>query len=122
MAALAGLLAPMLNYALAFGDRFLNEAIRQHAAPSDATYALWPVVLAGGALTNLAYVLYLAKVNHTLGQLQTDLARHSVRRDDGGPLDGIDGNLWNRYHILRISRCVSGSEHLSDQHHPDGKY
>jgi L-rhamnose-H+ transport protein len=65
MAAVAGLLAPMLNYALAFGDSFLREAIRQHAARSDAPYALWPIALAGGAVPNLAYAFYLAQTNRS---------------------------------------------------------
>lgn len=63
MAAMAGVLAPMLNYSLAFGDIFIREAIRQQAAPSDAPYALWPIALAGGAIPNLGYALYLVLKN-----------------------------------------------------------
>ena len=48
MAAAAGLLAPMLNYSLAFGDVFLLAALRHHAARPDAPYAVWPIALAGG--------------------------------------------------------------------------
>ena len=60
MAAAAGLLAPMLNYALAFGDSFILEALRQHATAANAPYAVWPIALAGGAIPNLAYAAFLA--------------------------------------------------------------
>jgi L-rhamnose-H+ transport protein len=65
MAAGAGLLAPMLNYSLAFGGIFLVEALRQHAGDADAPYAVWPIALAGGAVPNLAYAVYLANKNKT---------------------------------------------------------
>ena len=55
----AGLLAPMLNYSLAFGDGLMAEALRQHAGRADAPYAVWPIALAGGALPNLAYAAWL---------------------------------------------------------------
>jgi L-rhamnose-H+ transport protein len=65
MAAAAGLLAPMLNYSLAFGGRFILQALRQHTAPADAPYAVWPIALAGGAVPNLAYAIFLANKNKT---------------------------------------------------------
>jgi L-rhamnose-H+ transport protein len=65
MAAGAGLLAPMLNYALAFGGVFLLEALYQHARAADAPYAVWPIALAGGVVPNLAYAVYLANKNKT---------------------------------------------------------
>jgi L-rhamnose-H+ transport protein len=67
MAVAAGLLAPMLNYALAFGDVFILEAIKHHAAPPDAPYAVWPIALAGGAIPNIAYAVFLAKLNKSWG-------------------------------------------------------
>jgi L-rhamnose-H+ transport protein len=63
MAAAAGLLAPMLNYALAFGGSFILEALRHHAGAADAPYAVWPIALAGGAVPNLVYALYLVNKN-----------------------------------------------------------
>lgn len=65
LAVAAGLLAPMLNYALAFGDSILMEAIRQHTARADAPYAVWPIALAGGALPNLIYASWLIRKNKT---------------------------------------------------------
>jgi L-rhamnose-H+ transport protein len=65
LAALAGLLAPMLNYSLAFGDNLILEALRQHTKRADAPYAVWPIALAGGAVPNLLYPLWLLKRNKT---------------------------------------------------------
>jgi L-rhamnose-H+ transport protein len=60
MAAAAGLLAPMLNYALAFGDVFILQAIKHHTPGPDAPYAVWPIALAGGAIPNIVYAVFLA--------------------------------------------------------------
>jgi len=65
LAALAGLLAPMLNYALAFGDNLIIEAIRQNTLRADAPYAVWPIALAGGAVPNILYPLWLLRRNKT---------------------------------------------------------
>jgi L-rhamnose-H+ transport protein len=59
LAAVAGLLAPMLSYALVFGDSLILEALRFHTARADAPYAVWPIALAGGAVPNLLYALWL---------------------------------------------------------------
>ncbi len=67
MAAAAGLLAPMLNYSLAFGDKFVTEALRHHATAPDAPYAVWPIALAGGAVPNLAYAIWLTIRNKSWG-------------------------------------------------------
>jgi L-rhamnose-H+ transport protein len=63
MAAVAGLLSPMLNYSLAFGDTFVLEALRHHAKAPDAPYAVWPIALAGGAVPNLVYGFWLVVRN-----------------------------------------------------------
>jgi L-rhamnose-H+ transport protein len=65
MAAVAGLLAPMLNYALAFGDVFILQAIKYQASAPDAPYAVWPIALVGGAIPNVAYAIYLARANRS---------------------------------------------------------
>jgi L-rhamnose-H+ transport protein len=67
LAAAAGLLSPMLNYALAFGDALVLEAIRHHAMRPDAPYAVWPIALAGGAIPNLAYAGWLVYRNKSWG-------------------------------------------------------
>jgi L-rhamnose-H+ transport protein len=68
MAAIAGLLAPMLNYSLAFGGILIQEAIRHHAKVANAPYAVWPIALAGGAVPNLAYAVFLANKNKSWGK------------------------------------------------------
>jgi hypothetical protein len=65
MAAAAGLLAPMLNYSLAFGDVFILQALPHHATRPDAPYAVWPIALAGGAVPNLVYAGWLKYRNKT---------------------------------------------------------
>ena len=65
LAALAGLLAPMLNYALAFGDNLIHEALLQHTLRADAPYVVWPIALAGGAVPNILYPLWLLQRNKT---------------------------------------------------------
>ena len=68
MAAAAGLLAPMLNYSLAFGGIFILEALRHRAAAADAPYAVWPIALAGGAVPNIAYAVFLSNKNKSWGK------------------------------------------------------
>lgn len=62
---IAGVLTPMLNYALAFGKPVLARAMELGASPANATYAVWSIALLGGLLVNLAYCLYLLSRNKT---------------------------------------------------------
>lgn len=57
VAILGGLLAPMLNFAFAFGQEIAEEAVRQGASPRVAGYAVWPIALLGGLIPNAAYSL-----------------------------------------------------------------
>lgn len=59
VAVLSGVLAAMMNYALVFGEGIAQQAVREGAEVADATYAVWPVALAGGLIPNLAYSLFL---------------------------------------------------------------
>jgi L-rhamnose-proton symport protein (RhaT) len=62
LAIVCGLLAPMLNYAFAFGQNITIEAVRFGNSPVRAVYSVWPIGLAGGLLPNVGYSLYrLAK-------------------------------------------------------------
>ena len=47
--------------------RLYAEAVRHNAAHADAPYAVWPIVLAGGAVPNLAYALWLVRHNKSWG-------------------------------------------------------
>jgi L-rhamnose-H+ transport protein len=65
IAVLCGLLAPMLNYAFAFGHSIAEGAVRQGTSPEAAGYAVWPVALLGGLVPNAAYPLWLLNRNRT---------------------------------------------------------
>jgi L-rhamnose-H+ transport protein len=65
VAVLCGLMAPMLNYAFAFGQGIAQEAVRQGASPEAAGYAVWPIALLGGLIPNLAYSFWLLSRNRT---------------------------------------------------------
>jgi L-rhamnose-H+ transport protein len=62
---IAGVLTPMLNYALAFGRLVLDRAVELGASRANATYAIWAVALLGGLLVNLSYCVYLLHRNKT---------------------------------------------------------
>lgn len=65
LAILCGVMAPMLNFSLAFGQEIATEAVRRGTAAVNAAYAVWPVALLGGLFPNLGYSLYLLSKNHT---------------------------------------------------------
>lgn len=65
VAVLCGLMAPMLNYAFAFGQSIGDEAIRQGTSKEAAGYAVWPIGLLGGLIPNLAYSIWLLTRNGT---------------------------------------------------------
>jgi len=68
LAVLCGLLAPMLNYAFAFGESIAAAAVRQGASSTRAVYAVWPVALLGGLAVNVAYAGWLLSRNRTWGR------------------------------------------------------
>ena len=59
LAILCGLMAPMLNYAFAFGQGIAAHAVALGSPAVNAAYAVWPVALAGGLIPNLAYSFFL---------------------------------------------------------------
>ena len=65
LAVLCGVMAPMLNFSLAFGQEIAAEAIRRGTTAANAAYAVWPVALVGGLIPNLAYSIYLLSKNRT---------------------------------------------------------
>ena len=52
-------MAPMLNYAFAFGQGLATEAVALGNTPVRAGYAVWPIALLGGLVPNLGYSVYL---------------------------------------------------------------
>jgi L-rhamnose-H+ transport protein len=67
LAILCGLMAPMVNYAFAFGQGIAEAAERWGASPLCAGYAIWPVALLGGLVPNAIYCVYLFRKNGTWG-------------------------------------------------------
>lgn len=60
-----GALAGFINLGFAFSGDLLLRAASLGANPLQATFAVWPVVLAGGAVPNLAYTAYLMVKNRS---------------------------------------------------------
>jgi L-rhamnose-H+ transport protein len=69
-AVLCGLMAPMINFAFAFGQGIAEAAVRQGVSPARAAYAVWPVALAGGVLPNLGYCIFLLHTRRTWKQFR----------------------------------------------------
>jgi L-rhamnose-H+ transport protein len=63
IAIVSGLLSAFLNFALAFGDGITHAAVDAGANPASASYAIWPVALAGGLVPNAGYSVYLLNRN-----------------------------------------------------------
>jgi L-rhamnose-H+ transport protein len=67
---LCGILAPMLNYSFAFGQDIARAAVRLGNPEVRATYAVWPIGLAGGLFPNIGYSIYLLRKNRTTALFQ----------------------------------------------------
>lgn len=67
IAVLCGVMAPMLNYAFAFGQPIAEAAVRMGTSKESAGYAVWPIALLGGLGPNVAYSIYLLQRNRTWG-------------------------------------------------------
>jgi L-rhamnose-H+ transport protein len=65
LAVLCGVMAPMLNYAFAFGQGLAAEAVRLGNTQVAAAYAVWPIALLGGLIPNVVYSLYLLRRNRS---------------------------------------------------------
>ena len=68
LAILCGVMAPMVNFGFAFGDGIVRQASRLGVAPENVGFVVWPAVLAGGLLPNLAYAAHLLTRNRKWGQ------------------------------------------------------
>jgi L-rhamnose-H+ transport protein len=71
LAVLCGVMAPMLNYAFAFGQGLALTAVQLGNSPAAAAYAVWPVALLGGLIPNVAYSVYLLQKNRGWGAFAT---------------------------------------------------
>jgi L-rhamnose-H+ transport protein len=59
LAILCGVMAPMLNFAFAFGQQLAQQAVLAGNSPVRAAYAVWPIALLGGFVPNAAYSVFL---------------------------------------------------------------
>jgi L-rhamnose-H+ transport protein len=59
LAILCGVMAPMLNFAFAFGQQLAQQAVLVGNSPVRAAYAVWPIALLGGFVPNVAYSVFL---------------------------------------------------------------
>jgi L-rhamnose-H+ transport protein len=59
LAILCGVMAPMLNFAFAFGQQLAQQAVRVGNSPVHAAYAVWPIALLGGFVPNVTYSVFL---------------------------------------------------------------
>lgn len=74
VAVVSGVLAALLNIALAYGGDIIQRAREQGAQPVWAVFAVWPLVLAGALIVNVGYSLYLLSRNKTWGNFGADMA------------------------------------------------
>jgi L-rhamnose-H+ transport protein len=65
IAVLCGFMAPMLNYSFAFGQDIAHQAVLFGNTPLRAAYAVWPIGLIGGFISNAAYCIYLLSRNRS---------------------------------------------------------
>jgi L-rhamnose-H+ transport protein len=62
---IAGVTAPMLNYAFIYGDKLRVAAENLGASKTLAPNSIWTITLFGGFFVNLLYCLFLLKKNNT---------------------------------------------------------
>ena len=82
----SGVLAALLNFALAFGGDIVQVARANGAPASWAVFAVWPIALLGGLVVNLTYSSYLLSSRKTWGNFA---ASPSEARN---PI--LSGSLW----------------------------
>ena len=59
VAALSGILSPMLNLSFAYGIRLADQAVLLGTSPAMASNVIWVVALTAGFLVNAGYCVYL---------------------------------------------------------------
>ena len=61
----SGVLASLLNVALAYGGAITSSVVADGGSPSMAPFAVWPIALLGGSIANIAYAVYLLSRNRS---------------------------------------------------------
>ena len=83
----SGVMAPMMNFGLAYGSEIVDNARRMGAGDNDVVNAIWPLLLAAGFVANASYCSYLMR-RSGWGPLM------AVRPLVNGPLGLLMGLLW----------------------------
>jgi hypothetical protein len=65
IAAGSGVLASLLNVALAYGGAITSLAVLHGATSSMAPFAVWPIALLGGSIVNITYAVYFIARDHS---------------------------------------------------------
>jgi L-rhamnose-H+ transport protein len=61
----SGVLASLLNIALAYSGHIMSLAQQEGGKPEWTPFAVWPIALLGGSLANVGYAVYLLSKNKT---------------------------------------------------------
>lgn len=77
MAIIAGICASMMNVGFAYGSPLAGAAVAQHTRFLWVSDAIWMPLLAGGAVPNILYCLYLLRRNRSLKNYGGDAARNT---------------------------------------------
>lgn len=67
----SGVLSPMVNFALIYGQGITDQAIRHGADPANAGNAVWALVFTSNYLVNVGYCVYLGLRNRTADRFIT---------------------------------------------------
>jgi L-rhamnose-H+ transport protein len=116
VAVLCGFLAPMLNYAFAFGQTVATEATALGNSPVRSAYAVWSVALLGGLVPNVAYSIFLRRRKGSWKSFGI------YPRDIGWPilmavaLDGSPRPLRNEFCVFRLAWDFGRMGSLSNFH------
>ncbi len=70
IAAGSGVLASLLNVALAYGGAITSLAVLHGGTPSMAPFAVWPIALLGGSIVNIAYAAYAISRDRSWGDFK----------------------------------------------------
>jgi L-rhamnose-H+ transport protein len=73
---LAGLLSPMLNFALIFGSGIADAAVRLGASPASANNAIWALVFTANYGVNVLYCVWLLSKNRTWSKFHAPGTAH----------------------------------------------
>ena len=100
LAMVSGFMASFLNVALAYGGEIVTKAQQAGAAPQWAPFAVWPIALAGGFLTNVFYCFYKFSRNHTWTNF------------GGGPREAFNPLLAGALWMIATAIYTSGATFL----------